>query len=118
MATKNNASRNGAQTTRRRLLDRSFDALSDHHRRHVLRQLAATTDRQELTEATLAATADDPERERIKLHHQHLPKLAAEGYVEWDRTEQVLRPGARFAEVELMLELLSDDGSSPSQDQP
>jgi len=111
MATKNDR----VEATRQRVLDRSFDVLSDRHRRRVLLRLRTLSAQQgELAVAAIAATAPDPARARLALRHQHLPKLAAEGYVEWDHERGTLRPGERFHEIEPVLELLPEvDAAQP-----
>jgi hypothetical protein len=42
----------------------------------------------------------------LELRHNHLPKLAAEGFVEWDPRAGVAARGPRFGEVEPVLRLL------------
>jgi hypothetical protein len=41
-----------------------------------------------------------------QLFHIHLPKLAAMGYVEWDRAAGTVRAGDRFAEIAPLLRLI------------
>lgn len=109
MATKNDGVHDGVATAREQVLDRSFDVLSDRHRRRVLLRLRTLSERRgEVAVAAVAATATDPERARITLRHQHLPKLEAENYVEWDHERGMLRPGDRFHEIEPVLDLVSD----------
>jgi len=58
----------------------------------------------------LAAT--DPTREgssalEVALAHKHLPRLATDGVVEWDRQEDLVTRGPSFDEVEPALETLA-----------
>lgn len=68
--------------------DDVFDTLSHAHRRFVLAHLSqrgrSVTPRD--LSASLAERSDGvtPEEARIRLHHVHLPKLEAAGFVEWD----------------------------------
>jgi len=46
---------------------------------------------------------------RIQLHHVHLPKLADQELIEWDRDSQTVTRGSRFDEIEPVLRLLADN---------
>ena len=80
------------------LADAVFRALSDEHRRCVLHYLAeresATVDElatvvtgwmRAREDAFAIATPDDREQVRATLHHVHLPLVADEGFVRYDR---------------------------------
>jgi len=44
----------------------------------------------------------------LSMRHTHLPKLAGAGFIEWDPETNTVRRGLHFAEIEPLLELLSD----------
>jgi len=46
--------------------------------------------------------------ETIALLHNHLPKLADSGFIDWDRDRQVVTRGPRFGEIEPLIELMVD----------
>jgi hypothetical protein len=92
-------------------LDRLFDVLSHPARRRALVRCRTLAERDEagLSPVELV-TGDAPmNRQLAELYHQHLPKLAAAGYVEWEPTEGTVRPGPQFAEVEPVLALLDEN---------
>jgi len=102
----------------------AFDSVLDlcrhQHRRIVLGVLAAERrplTRDELTEAVLAYNHGTPLREvsdgvaesvRVSLHHEHLPKLAAEGLVEYDREGEVVELTERFYRMQSMVDAILD----------
>ena len=92
----------------RRRTDQLFDVLADPYRRIVLSRLFEHDEPMsvdvlaaEVAEATeswgAGAPAGDSRRIAVRLHHVHLPKLAAAGLVE--RDDGVVRPTERAAEV-------------------
>ena len=83
-----------------------FDLLQNRQRRYLLYTLDRSTDSTlalaELTERVLdwerrlngeaeASTAESKLRLRISLHHNHLPKLAEVGLVEYDARSEMVR---------------------------
>lgn len=74
-----------------------FAVLSDGHRREVLCHLRSAEDGvatvDDLVEDVLAGdgSADDRERVEVELRHAILPKLAEEGYVEYDARSRTVR---------------------------
>ena len=85
-------------------LDSMLDALGNEARRSIL--LALRHD----APGTILDVSDrstDTE-EAIQLYHTHLPKLAEDGYVEWDRDSNTLSRGPRFPDIEPLLRLLEE----------
>jgi hypothetical protein len=85
-------------------VDRKFDALSHRYRRDLLVELAETsagTGDPIHVDALVEAidTESDGDRVLIELHHNHLPKLEAFGYVQVDRDNQTVAPGPNWAEI-------------------
>lgn len=93
-------------TLRSPAIDRMFTVLSDHHRRLLLLTLRQAETVHE-TELTVRGAGDDAkEREQIRLTHNHLPKLADAGYIEWDRETGEISTGPEFEEIEPLLEMM------------
>lgn len=106
--------------------DEIFDALGASQRRRLLLALfnkepqrvselsGATTDLAQAHETFideyLSGSVDFPEvdRDRLRTHHVHLPKLAQYGFIEWDREAGLVRKGRRFEELTPILELLAE----------
>lgn len=84
-----------------------FEMLSYPHRRRILTRLNDRNPRGE-DGVTLAELASDDELddETISLVHNHLPKLAESGFVDWDREHRRVTPGPRFHEVAPLIDLM------------
>lgn len=93
--------------------DDLFDALADSQRRRILAELLDHNPR-DASVVSAGKTEEKRERERITKHHVHLPKLDDYGFIEWDRSEEVVTRGPRFDEIKVILESIDDleDGSS------
>ncbi|QLH80630.1 transcriptional regulator [Halosimplex pelagicum] len=90
--------------------DRIFDALRTYHRRRLLRLLAERREDELPLDLRETVPKRDDERTYLtRMTHQHLPKLADYGYVDYDREHERIEPGARFDEVTAVVELLLDD---------
>lgn len=76
------------QDDARPTLDDTLAVLADWQRRRVLRHLldgaGGTTTTDELVALISDQGSGDPEQVRHRLHHVHLPKLAARGLVTYD----------------------------------
>ncbi len=87
-------------------LDRILDLLSCSLRREVLAALleADPVDAEgvSLTDVVPDGASEPP----VSLHHVHLPKLEHAGLIEWDDEDGVIGHGARFEEVEPLVDLL------------
>lgn len=86
-------------------IDAMMDALGSRTRRVVLTALVGGA-----TETSVAALERriDHEDAGIRLYHTELPRLAAAGYIEWDRESDTVSRGSRFAEAEPLVRLLNE----------
>lgn len=84
-----------------------FALLSHPHRRRIFTELNESTSRHE-TEVELEALSDatELEDETVNLIHNHLPRLAEAGFVEWDPERQVVTHGSRFHEIAPLISLM------------
>lgn len=89
-------------------LDESLDALSHPLRRKVLTRLTALAvpDTPELEVEELVEEGDRG-NETILLSHNHLPRLADSGFIDWDRERNVVTRGPQFDEVEAVIDVLA-----------
>ena len=82
-------------------VDDVFDALRNPYRRRILIELsdhgAHTGDVVSLDE--IATDDEDLTDLRTQLHHCHLPKLATNGYIEWNPDAGRIRQGTNFEEI-------------------
>lgn len=44
----------------------------------------------------------------IEMHHRHLPKLEAHGFIHWDRKAGVVFKGQQFEDIRPLIELIDD----------
>lgn len=106
--------------------DDVFDALAVSHRRQLLVQLLSSPQyvpkpsgiSREVAEAdenllqrylSSSRTIPGVDEYLVSMHHIHLPKLAAYGFIEWDQDEAPVVQGPRFDEVRPHLRLLAED---------
>lgn len=91
--------------TASRALDDVFDALEDPYRRRVLLALFERGSREGevVRPPELASDDEDLTELRTVLYHCHLPKLDANGYIEWNPDTGRIRRGANFEELEPFL---------------
>lgn len=93
------------------MIDKTFSSLSNRHRRRVLFGLL---ERNPQTTAGLSvpvetyAEEEDLEMVKVQMHHCHLPKLEAAGFVTWDKETEQVTKGPKFDEIVPLLELLTD----------
>jgi hypothetical protein len=98
---------------------RAFEALTHPCRRELLFTLQRRTADGEAAfdpEELLIRTRTD-ESVVLALRHQHLPKLQAMGYVEWDSEEGTVRQGDNWAELNPLLRELRSLYDPPLEEQ-
>lgn len=106
--------------------DDTFDTLADGDRRELLVDLLdrESHDVPTLSNASLelltahdalvrryltgSLEVADTDKDRVRMHHVHLPKLVSHGFIEWERDAQTVTKGPRFDEVRPLLELVAD----------
>jgi hypothetical protein len=54
----------------------------------------------------------DPERLYTELVHEHLPLMAAEGFVSWDREPLRVARGPNFEEIAVVIETLQSNAEA------
>lgn len=84
-------------------VDSMMDALRSRTRRMVL--IALLGDAAETGIATLTRKMNHGNA-RMQLYHNHLPKLADAGYIEWGSDTDTVSRGPNFAEIEPLVQLL------------
>ncbi len=88
--------------------DRIAEALSHRTRRHVLAAL--------LDHNLQSAHIRTREAHGVQLQHNHLPKLAAMDYIEWDRDDGSIVKGPAWHEIEPVLRMLDDNAERVPDD--
>lgn len=86
-------------------VDQALYMLSRHHRRVILFLL---NDAVVVDESDVILRSDDREQTTLELKHNHLPKLAEAGYIEWDQDTGEISQGPRFDEIKPLLELIKN----------
>lgn len=86
-------------------VDLAANVLRDRHRRRILLGLSAGRVERE---ADVAVRRPDPEEVESELYSTHLPMLAEEGIIEWDRETGEIRKGPNFEKVEPLLRLMEE----------
>lgn len=100
-----------AQSTDSAFLDGKLALLTSPYRRRVL---FVVSERGPLAEDEVAAAlvaegvGDDPDVLKLKLLYSHLPKLAKEGYIEWDPDAERLDRGTNFDDIAPLLRAFAD----------
>ena len=94
--------------------DRVFTALSAEPRRQLVVSLLDAPPNESVPLPETAANPNvpiDPERLRQELVHQHLPMLAHQGFVDWERDPFVASRGPQFEEVAAVMDALQSSAS-------
>lgn len=91
-------------------VDRLMDALARRPRRIVLAGLleGSVETQADVLAATTHVEAPNGTVDAIELEHNHLPRLADAGFVEWDRETGAIEPGPEFDLVSDVLPCLID----------
>ncbi|WP_435345748.1 GAF domain-containing protein [Haloarchaeobius sp. HRN-SO-5] len=86
-------------------IDSMMGALTDRTRRVILMALLGGT-----TETSIATLERElnHEKGRLRLYHNHLPKLANSGYIKWDKDANTVSKGPKFSEVEPLVQRLKE----------
>lgn len=91
--------------------DRVFRALSDRYRRQLLVAMLEHNPQSDDNIDPLE-TLDPAERDTVRLQtellHNHLPRLEAMEYVEWDRESGEISKGPEWDELAPLLHLIED----------
>lgn len=96
-----------------RLTDDLFEALSHRHRRCLLSHLLEVEQQnipsivEELHRGQMA-----PEHVRLELLHNHLPKLEACGFIDWNPQSNVVVRGPNFEDIDPYLRHIYDHRDS------
>jgi hypothetical protein len=89
------------------MVDRLFEAMSNTQRRRVLVALLERDSREDVPIPEAVHTGEKTLTGlRREMHHSHLPKLEAMGFVRWDQDSQTVTRGPQFEEIEPLLRLL------------
>lgn len=89
-------------------LDTQFDALGHVERRRLLLALCRGQSPDPWIDLDRFESSSSQANPATAMHHVHLPKLAAMGYVEVDREHRKARRGPDFGEIEPVLGLLAE----------
>lgn len=88
-------------------LDELFHLLSHSHRRRILTRLnASNSQEKDEFELTELVDGDEFDDEKFSLIHNHLPKLAEAGFINWDRERHTVTRGPRFYEIAPLIDLM------------
>jgi len=99
--------------------DDLFEILSAHKRRMILFSLLNEPKERRLplpAAAVHSVEAIDTEEVSAELRHRHLPKLAEEGLVRWERGPLCVQRGPHFEDAAFLLEwIVNSPGEVPSR---
>ena len=84
--------------------DEMMDALAAEGRRKLLVSLLE----QQPGDDPIAVADSGSDADRLRIQHAHLPKLAARGFIDWDRETDEVTAGPKFDDIQPLLELLTD----------
>lgn len=87
-----------------------MEALSNRYRRELLLALLAENpqDDDDRDPLNVIDPPFEPEVLEVELFHNHLPKLEAMGFIEWDRDTGKIAKGPNWTDIEPLLTLIHD----------
>lgn len=87
-----------------------FDLLANAQRRRLLIHMLEHNPEDDTKPYIGDMDVDDADVEEIlmQMTHIHLPKLEADGFINWDQEEHVVTKGPNFEEVRPLVELLNN----------
>lgn len=95
------------QSTKADDLGELLEILSHPHRRRIITRLHERNPRDEDEFELEELTGDDElENETIALIHNHLPKLAEAGFINWNQEQRIATRGPRFEEIAPLIDLM------------
>ena len=95
------------QSTKADDLGELLEILSHPHRRRIITRLHDRNPRDEDEFELEELEGDDElENETIALIHNHLPKLAEAGFINWNQEQQIVTRGPRFEEIAPLIDLM------------
>lgn len=91
-------------------LGQALTVLSDRYRRELLLALLIENpqDDDDRDPLDIIDPPDEPDVLEAELYHNHLPKLEALGFIEWDRETGQIATGPDWDDIEPVLELIHD----------
>jgi len=107
--------------SRDRSLDDVFEVLAAERRRYALYVLCRRSGKvavPELADAVASSAGANPARVTAELYHVHLPKLAEEGVVEYDREDGIVRYEDDCERFGRYLAAAADDEDEPLRRRP
>lgn len=93
--------------------DTIFDALANEHRRRLLVALLDDAPRsagRREAETVETGALKHETQVRTAMYHNHLPKLADYGYIEWNADSREIDKGPEFGEIRSLLECIREPG--------
>lgn len=91
----------------------AIDALADVQRRNLLLALREDDTLHDWRDV-VADSEEGPQTDAriVEMHHVHLPKLADQGYIDWDPRSNTIVKGWNYEELEPLLGMLADTDDS------
>lgn len=94
------------------------ETLADARRRRLLLAVLRHDRGGDGPVSIVPSDVDDPVEHVVSMKHTHLPRLAAEGFVDWDRTHHEVTAGPNFEAIQPALEAIEREGSDHDGDRP
>jgi DNA-binding transcriptional ArsR family regulator len=108
------------------MLDVFYQSLADRHRRIVLSYLLSGGERSvtlgELADRVVQSDPDSASSDRksveVSLHHQHLPLLAEQGLIDYERDRGTVKRTARTEQITPFVAVVESLDRKPDFDYP